>query len=32
MSIGELEEKIIEIEKLKEQCKPGSIEWKKLTP
>lgn len=27
MSIKELEEEINEIEKVKERCKPGSLEW-----
>jgi len=30
MSIIELEEEIIEIEKVKERCKPGSIEWNNI--
>ncbi|VVB93100.1 Uncharacterised protein [uncultured archaeon] len=30
MSIKELEEEIIEIEKVKEHCKPGSIEWNNI--
>jgi len=30
MSIKELEEEIIEIEKVRERCKPGSIEWSNI--
>jgi hypothetical protein len=30
MSIRELEEEIIEIEKIKEHCKPGSTEWNNI--
>ncbi|VVB89357.1 Uncharacterised protein [uncultured archaeon] len=31
MSIKELEEEIIEIEKVKERFKPGSIEWNNIS-
>ncbi len=30
MSIKELEEEIIEIEKVRERCKPGSLEWNNI--
>ncbi len=30
MSIRELEEEIIEIEKVKERCKPRSLEWNNI--
>lgn len=30
MSISELEEEIVEIENVKEQCIPGSIEWNNI--
>ena len=30
ISIKELEEEIIEIEKIKERCKPGSLEWSNI--
>jgi len=30
ISIEELEEEIIEIEKVKECCKPGSLEWNNI--
>jgi hypothetical protein len=30
MSIRELEDEIIEIEKVKEHCKPGSMEWNNI--
>jgi hypothetical protein len=30
MSIRELEEEIIEIEKVKEHCKPDSLEWNNI--
>ena len=30
MSIKELEEEIIEIEKVKERCKQGSLEWNNI--
>ncbi|MCZ7398018.1 MAG: hypothetical protein O8C59_05905 [Candidatus Methanoperedens sp.] len=30
MSIIELEEEIIEIEKVRERCKPGSLEWNNI--
>ena len=30
MSLRELEEEIIEIEKVRERCKPGSIEWSNI--
>lgn len=30
MSISELEEEIIEIEKVKEHCIPGSMEWNNI--
>ncbi|VVB87414.1 Uncharacterised protein [uncultured archaeon] len=30
MSIRELEEEIIEIEKVKEHCRPGSLEWNNI--
>ena len=30
MSIKELEEEIAEIEKVKERCKPGSLQWNNI--
>ncbi len=30
ISIEELEEEIIQIEKVKERCKPGSLAWKNI--
>ncbi|HLB72191.1 MAG: hypothetical protein OIN88_13935 [Candidatus Methanoperedens sp.] len=30
ISIEELEEEIIEIEKVKERCEPGSLEWNNI--
>jgi len=30
MSIKELEEEIVEIEKVKERCKPGSLQWNNI--
>ncbi len=30
ISIRELEEEIIEIEKVRERCKPGSLEWNSI--
>lgn len=31
MSIKDLEEEIIEIEKVKERCKPGSFQWNNIS-
>ncbi|MCX9084472.1 MAG: hypothetical protein OIN87_06720 [Candidatus Methanoperedens sp.] len=30
MHIQELEEEIVEIEKVKERCKPGSLQWNNI--